>query len=124
MSYRSRFNVVECKASMQAKHVNQSRRRMEAANIYAESCFLDEMRRTAEALLDEGLSTAMVEVPKNRCWFAGNHVNEEFFALLAPMIVGRLSGYFVGEDGSLYGGFLIEDGALSRRTVRVTLENP
>src|SRR5277367_4275670 len=105
MSYQSRLTAVDCDARMKAIDVGRARRLLEKNDLYVESCFLDEMTKAADVAIDEGLSEALIEVPKGRCWFSGNHVDEESVALLAPMIVGKLSGYFVGEDGSIHGGF-------------------
>ena len=122
MSYHGRMNVVECSARMKAIDVGRARRRLEKDDIGVESCFLDEMRKAAEAAIDEGLSDAWIDVPKGRCWFSGNHVNAESLLPLAPMLSGTLSGYFTGEDGSLYGGFVIEDGHMFAADVTVTLD--
>jgi hypothetical protein len=121
MSYRSSLTVVECAASMKALDVGKAQRLLEKADCYAESCFLDEMRKAADDLIDDSDPNEEVPVPKDRCWFSGNHVSEESLALVAPLIVGRLSGYFVGEDGGLHGGFVIEDGKLTGRSVMVVL---
>lgn len=121
MSYRARLNVMDCDARMRAIDVGKARRLLEKSDVGVDSCFLDAMKPAADGALDEGLPSGMVEIPKDRCWFSGNHVNAEGIGLLAPMIAGKLSGYFVGEDGSFYDGFVIENGRLEKRVVKVTL---
>ena len=113
--------MVDCDALMMAIDVGKARRLLEKNDIYPESCFLDEMVRAADAAIDEGLTDGKIAIPRQRCWFSGNHVDETSVALVAPMIVGRLSGYFVGEDGGLHGGFEIEGGRLRKCDVSATL---
>ena len=121
MSYQSHLVVVDCDARMKAIDVGRARRMLEKADLFIDSCFLDEMRKATEGALDEGLATAAIEIPKDRCWFSGNHLNVDSLAIIASMIQGKLSGYFVGEDGSLYGGFVVADGQLVKCDVNVTL---
>jgi hypothetical protein len=121
MSYHGRLNIIDCDARMKALDVGKARRLLEEKDLYVESCFLDGMQDAANASVDAGLTDAMIEIQKDRCWFSGNHVSEESLALIAHMIVGTLSGYFVGEDGSLYGGFRIENGVFTEQHLTVTL---
>jgi hypothetical protein len=121
VSYKGRLKIVECDAKMKASHVRKARRRLEENDAFIESSFLDTMQNEADALLDDDEGTSFIEVPKDRCWFSGNYVGAETIAPIASLIVGRLSGYFVGEDGNLYGGFRIEDGTFTKCNVTVTL---
>ena len=106
---------------MKAIDVGRARRMLEKADLFIDSCFLDEMKKAADATIDEGLVEAKIEIPKDRCWLQGNHLNASTLQLIASLIQGKLSGYFVGEDGSLYGGFVILDGKLAHCDVKVTL---
>lgn len=124
MSYRGRMRVVECAASMKAIDVGKARRILKKNDVYPESCFLDALVKGSEALIDEGAIDGKVAIDEENCWFSGNHVNVDSLAPIAHLIEGKLSGYFVGEDGSLYGGFAIENGRIDKRSVKVTLVAP
>jgi hypothetical protein len=120
MSYSSDLTVVDCDARMKAIDVGKARRLLAKEGTRPESCFLDEMREASDAAIDEGQEGAMIDIPKDRCWFSGC-VSPSCLATIAPLIVGRLSGFFVGEDGETHGGFAIENGKLEKRTITVTL---
>jgi hypothetical protein len=121
MSYQSRMRVVQCDAHMKAVDVRKAKRLLDDVDIFLESSFLEEMRGASERAIDVGMPEATIDIPPKRCWLTGNYVSDKTLAMLAPMIVGKLSGYFVGEDGSLHGGFVIEGGRLTTCDVAVTL---
>ena len=121
MSYRGQLVTIECAANMRAIDVGRSRRALAKGDAFVESSFLDAMRNAANDAIDVGMPDGRVDIPKHQCWFNGNHVSEKTLALIAPMITGKLSGYFVGEDGSLYGGFVIESGCMVVCDISVAL---
>jgi hypothetical protein len=120
MSYSSHMNVVECAARMKAIDVGKAQRVLRKANSKPESCFLDEMTEAAADAIDADEPDRLIDVPKDRCWFSGN-VDACDLARIAPMIAGKLSGYFVGEDGDHHSGFSIEDGRFRECTITVTV---
>lgn len=60
-----------------------------------------------------------MRIPADKFWWSGNHVDRDDLEKLAPMMVGKVTGYFVGEDGTLHGGFQIVDGQYFKCTVDV-----
>lgn len=118
MSYHNRLDVLECDAYMTAKSVRKSRRALDKANVLPESNFLDELLETADDAADDD---EPIRLNKKLMWWSGNHAGPDELAQIAPLIVGKLSGYFVGEDGSLNGAFQIEGGKLYKCRVEVVL---
>jgi ribosomal protein L40E len=56
---------------------------------------------------------------KNLYW-SGNHASDSL-ASVAPFVHGRLEAIFVGEDGSVFGGAIIEDGKYTKCDVEMKL---
>jgi hypothetical protein len=121
MSYSGRMIAVTCDAKIRAIDVGKAQRILNRRGFRIEFCFLGYMSGEADKLIDEDHSSAMVDVPKDRCFFSGHSVDPAMLEPIASLIRGTLSGYFVGEDGSLYGGFLIQDGVFVECDVGVTL---
>ena len=121
MSYRSSFEVVECDARMKARDVGKAKRLLAKNDCSPESCFLNEMLEEADTAVDSDRPDALVEIPKERCWFSGNHISSRSLALVAPEIIGKLSGYFVGEGGEVGDGLIIENGRLFQCDVKITM---
>ena len=91
MSYYGKLQVVECDARMKASDVRKATRLLEKHDLRPESCFLDEMQSDADDAADAGHPARMIAIPEDRCWFHGNHVNEESLLLVAGLVKGRLS---------------------------------
>jgi len=65
-------------------------------------------------------SSNRIDLPENRLWWSGNHASDSFESV-APFIHGRLEAFFVGEDGEVFGGAIIEDGKYIKCSVEMTL---
>ena len=52
---------------------------------------------------------APLRVPLKKLWWSGNHATESLEGV-AKHVQGRLEAFFVGEDGNVFGGAIIEDG--------------
>ena len=115
------MHVVECDASMRAIDVGKASRLLEKSGGGPESTFLQVMEKLADDAIDDGRETDGIEIPKDQCRFSGNYAGTDQLTPIAGMIAGRLSGYFVGEDGTVGDGFIISNGVLEKCTPDVVL---
>lgn len=59
-------------------------------------------------------------VELKKLWWSGNHASESLESV-APYVHGRLEAFFVGEDGEVFGGAIIEDGTYTKCSVEMKL---